>query len=184
MTITNNRYFLAIIPPSPIFDQALGYKNYFKDHYQTKASLNSPPHITLHMPFDWRADNENKLIESLQKITGTLTPASVTLNDFGVFPPRVIFIQVAPSEALEQLQHKLRLFCKRELGLFNADYKDRPFHPHITLAFRDLKKALFVKAWEEFMNKKFHAEFLADRIYLMKHDGEKWNVLRDFAMST
>jgi 2'-5' RNA ligase len=31
----------------------------------------------------------------------------------------------------------------------------RGFHPHITIAFRDLKKAVFYKAWEEYKSKLF-----------------------------
>ena len=58
-------YFLAIIPPSPFYDEALRLKHYFKDEYNSKASLNSPPHITLHMPFEWKEKKEEMLIEKL-----------------------------------------------------------------------------------------------------------------------
>ena len=44
-------YFIAIVPPSPIYEEAFEQKVYFKTKYNSKASLNSPPHITLHMPF-------------------------------------------------------------------------------------------------------------------------------------
>ena len=55
-------YFLAIIPPSPLYEEALELKNYFKENYQSKASLNSPPHITLHMPFQWKQEKEEDLV--------------------------------------------------------------------------------------------------------------------------
>ena len=51
-------YFIAIVPPSPIYDEALEQKEYFKAKYNSKASLNSPPHITLHMPFRWSEKEE------------------------------------------------------------------------------------------------------------------------------
>ncbi len=35
-------YFLAIVPPSPLYEEALALKHHFKDHYNSKASLNSP----------------------------------------------------------------------------------------------------------------------------------------------
>ena len=132
------------------------------------------------MPFDWRSDKENVLIESLIQFSSTLYSVPVVLKNFGCFPPQVIFIQVIPSEELNRLQSSLRQFCKKELGLFNADYKDLPFHPHLTVAFRDLKKPMFIKAWGEFKDKPFDASFSVDRICLLKHDGERWNLFQEF----
>jgi 2'-5' RNA ligase len=55
-------YFIAIIPPQPVFEETWQLKNHFKEHYQSKASLNSPPHITLHMPFEWKVEKEEMLV--------------------------------------------------------------------------------------------------------------------------
>ena len=38
-TAKEKLYFIAIIPPAPIYDEALEQKQYFKDHYKSKASL-------------------------------------------------------------------------------------------------------------------------------------------------
>jgi len=134
------------------------------------------------MPFEWRADKEENLVVSLEKISSQLPVTQVVLRGFGSFDPRVIFIHVEPSEALETLQRTLRKFCKEELGLFNADYRDLPFHPHITVAFRDLKREFYKKAWEEFREKSFTGSFLSDRIWLLKHDGKKWNPFHEFPL--
>ena len=67
-----NRYFIGIVPPFPIFEQVLEVKHYFRDHFQSKAALQSPPHITLHMPFDWKDKKEAELIDSLQKLSSSL----------------------------------------------------------------------------------------------------------------
>ncbi len=182
MAPQKNRYFIALLLPSPFNEQAVELKNYFKDQYRSKASLNSPPHITLHMPFEWRGDRENDLIESLKHFSKSLTSVEVKLENFGCFDPCVIFINVFPSQELNALQYQLRQFCKKELGLFNADYKDLPFHPLITLAFRDLKKPEFTKAWKEFSEKKFNGNFLANRLCLLKHKDGIWSVFKELEM--
>lgn len=174
------QYFIALIPPSPIYEEALEKKIYFKEHYNSKASLNSPPHITLHMPFRWKEKKENELVASVEEFTKTFDPIKVCLDNFSAFPPRVIFINVVKSEALDQLQRNIQRFCKKELNLFNANYKELAFHPHLTLAFRDLKKPNFKKAWEEFEKKEYKAEFIADRIALLKHNGKVWEVFKEF----
>jgi len=176
------QYFLAVVPPSPIYEEALAMKNFFKDHYNSKASLNSPPHITLHMPFRWREDKENDLVEKLELFKAKLQPFVLGLRNFNSFPPRVIFIDVVPNEKLIELQRKLMKFCKKELNLFNAEYKDQPFHPHLTLAFRDLKKSIYAEAWQEFSKKQYTAEFLVNSISLLKHSGRVWQPFKEIAL--
>lgn len=177
-------YFIALVPPSPIYEEALQFKQYFKDHYNSKASLNSPPHITLHMPFQWREDKETELMTHLEDFTGNFSPVRVGLENFSSFPPRVIFINVIKTPELEQLQKKLQQFCKKELNLFNANYKEQPFHPHITLAFRDLKKPNYHLAWKEFGVKEYRSEFTAKAITLLKHNGRVWQVHKDFQLNS
>ena len=110
----------------------------------------------------------------------TITPISVKLDNFSSFPPRVIFINVVMNKELEALQKNLQRYCKRVLNLFNSNYKELPFHPHLTVAFRDLKKPNYQRAWEEFKMKNFQAEFMADKIALLKHTGKVWEVHQEF----
>ncbi|HEY5746715.1 MAG TPA: 2'-5' RNA ligase family protein [Chryseolinea sp.] len=175
-------YFIAIIPPAPIYEVALEQKEYFKTHYNSKASLNSPPHITLHMPFKWKEREEDELRDQLLHFSRNTPAVPVKLENFSSFPPRVIFINVVLSQELDNLQKSLHRFCKRVLNLFNANYKELPFHPHVTLAFRDLKKPNYQRAWEEFQQKNFEAEFVADKMALLKHDGRVWKVYEEFKL--
>jgi 2'-5' RNA ligase len=177
-------YFIALIPPSPIYNEALEQKNYFKENYNSKASLNSPPHITLHMPFRWKEKKEDELIHTIEEFVRNFDPIKVCLDNFSAFPPKVIFINVVKSEALDHLQKSLQRFCKKELNLFNANYKEQPFHPHLTLAFRDLKKPNFKKAWDEFATKEYKAEFIADKIALLKHTSKIWQVYKEFNLES
>ena len=173
------QYFIALVPPSPLYDDALRFKNYFKEQYNSKASLNSPPHITLHMPFRWKEERENELVQALNQFSLGRESFKLQLLNFSAFPPRVIFIDVVQNELLFTLYKDLHRYCKRELNLFNASYKDQGFHPHMTLAFRDLKKPMFLKAWEEFQERKFSATFLIDKIVLLKHNGKIWEICKE-----
>jgi 2'-5' RNA ligase len=175
-------YFIAIIPPSPIFEQASELKNHFKQHYQSKAALNSPPHITLHMPFEWKVKKEEELVSKLSVFSKNKETLELELKNFGCFVPRVIYINVLESEVLRNSQRELHRFCKIELNIFNAQYKDLPFHPHVTLAFRDLKKPMFEKAWEEFKDREFSGFFIADHFTLLKQNGKVWELFKKFSL--
>ena len=178
------QYFIAIIPPPPIREETQALKEYFREKYHSKAALNSPPHITLHMPFLWNEDKEKKLITRLREFVHPFDPIKVCLDNYSSFPPRVIFLNVTESDALADFQQKLHRFFKRELDIFNANYQDRPFHPHLTLAFRDLKKNQFPLAWEEFSKKEYKAEFMADKIAILKHNGKTWDVLNELLLES
>jgi 2'-5' RNA ligase len=164
------KYFIAIIPPEPIATEIYKIKEYVHDQYKSKGSLNSPTHITLHMPFEW--EKEEKLVSTLKRFE--FEKFNIELNDFGCFEPRVIFVDVKKNESLNLLQSRLATFCKTELNLFNSQYRDLPFHPHVTIAFRDLKKPMFEAAWNEFKSRKYSAVFQCSRLSLMKHDGKFW----------
>jgi len=178
------QYFVAIVPPSPVYEEALIQKEYFRDHYQSKASLNSPPHITLHMPFRWKEEKELTLVKKLEDFAGGFRPFRIQLDKYAAFPPRVIFMNVVRSPELDKLYLELKRFCKRELNLFNADYKEQPFHPHLTLAFRDLKKPNFERAWEEFSQREYNRSFTVGRVTLLKHTGKIWEAFKDFELPT
>jgi 2'-5' RNA ligase len=178
------QYFVGIIPPSPVYEEALALKQYFKETYGSKAALNSPPHITLHMPFMWNQEKEKRLITQLQGFSSQYDPIKICLDNFSSFPPRVIFINVTESDALAKLQKNLHRFFKQELDVFNANYRELPYHPHLTLAFRDLKKSQYTLAWQEFSKKEFKAEFMMDKISLLKHNGKSWDVLKEFPLES
>lgn len=175
-------YFIAIVPPDPIYKDVTGMKQYFAEEYHAKAALRSPPHITLHMPFKFKEEKEERIFKVLEKVATSNQPVDLVLHGFGAFKPRVIFINIEESEALARLHDDLKKEMKLSLNIFNAEYKDRGFHPHLTLAFRDLKKSDFFEAWKEFEEKAYHAEFVMDRITLLKHNGKSWDRYKDLEM--
>ncbi len=178
-----NRYFVALVPPAPIRDAIHQYKLRMQDAFGSHAALRSPPHLTLHMPFEWRSDKEGNLVQSIAGLARTLSPVNVSLHGFGSFPPRVIFVHVDASPELMALQKSVRRHCRTHLGLLHSDYQDLPFHPHITVGFRDLKKEAFIKAWTEFQALPFDHTFSATSLCLLRHNGSVWEefVTTDFA---
>lgn len=175
-----SRYFIAMVPPSPVLEEVLWLKNYFKQKYKCRAALNSPPHITLYKPFLWNDNEEDFLLSSMNNFAVTCQPMTVELSDFSSFAPKVIFINVLKNEGLDNLQTALYQFCKEKLALPSTEYTSRSFHPHLTIAFRDLKKSIFEQAWLEFKEREFKASFTFDKLSLLKHNGNLWELYKDF----
>ena len=184
MLVHEQKYFVALIPPEPLRSKLQGIKERIGTDYHTRAALRSPPHITLHMPFLWSERKEHKLTEALSAFALKRESLNISLNGFSSFPPRVVFIAVEHNEVLIDLQFQLFRYCKTNLNIFNANYKDRPFHPHITLAFRDLKKEKFDVLWQEIEHEPFQATFVASTITLLKHDRRQWNEYANFQLGS
>ncbi|WP_109831694.1 2'-5' RNA ligase family protein [Reichenbachiella versicolor] len=173
-------YFIAIVPEAPLYEELMWQKRFVADHFQSKAALNSPPHITLHMPFKWRSDREGPLLEKLTEFHFSGSSFEIQLKNFDFFEPRVVFIDVIENPVLRSLFTELSKHIRKELKLVNADYKSRGFQPHVTIAFRDLKKPKFFEAKDYFDRQVFEARFFVDGFWILKHDGRKWNPFRFF----
>ncbi len=173
-------YFIAIIPSEPLASELMQLKEYFRDHYNSKASLNSPPHITLHMPFRWKDQRKEELWGGLTEVAHESESFTVELQNFNAFAPRVIFVDVLKNPALEKLQQAVSQMGRRKLKLDTGNYKGQAFHPHITLAFRDLRKPMFREAWSDFSQRSFTGNFKADHLVLLKHSGKNWEVHERF----
>tara|TARA_R110002096_G_scaffold419780_2_gene624591 strand:- start:11 stop:595 length:585 start_codon:yes stop_codon:yes gene_type:complete len=179
-TMKEALYFLAIIPDSKTCDDIMSFKEMSANLFASKAALRSPPHITLHMPFKWKESKEEILLQKLSAFQFENFAFKVCLRGFDGFAPKVIFVDVEENELLGQLQKELVTHVRKELYILNADYKDRPFHPHITVAFRDLRKTRFEEAKAHFSAIKYESTFEVNGFHLLKHDGKKWNDYRFF----
>lgn len=177
----HQKYFLAIVPPEHLLSQIQDLKKSIYEEYGTKGALRSPGHITLHMPFSWEEDKEDKLITSLQNFSFE-KEFQIILSGFSCFEPRVVFINVLENDSLFQMQQQLVRYTKQNLQLFNQSDDMRGFHPHITIAFRDLKKPMFYKVWEEYKYKIFDATFTCKDICVLKHLNDKWEVYKTFSL--
>lgn len=169
-------YFIALIPPDPILEKFWNLKQDAFERFGCKAALNSPPHITLHMPFRYRLDREAELLACLAQFSEKQTMLEVETLGWATFPPKVLYIEVQKSEPLTQMQANLHRTMKVDLGRFNSNYKDQVFHPHITIAFRDLRKRLLVEAFHHFSKIDVEAKWISENMSLLKHNGSHWEI--------
>lgn len=174
------RYFVALVPPEPYFTEAFVLKKEVEDRFGSKAALRSPPHITLQMPFRYKEQKEAKIFEALASFGKRFHPFAINQQGFGFFEPRVVFINVEKSTELEQMQKEMLRHLRKALNIDSSDYKNRGFHPHMTIAFRDLKKEAFYEALEHFSSKELNWTWTATELALLKHNGEAWEVLKTF----
>jgi 2'-5' RNA ligase len=170
--MSSNRYFIAVIVPPPFLEEIESIKSELREKHGLKGALRSPAHITLHRPFEWKISKSGELLDKLSEFSFN-AKFNIELKNFAFFEPRVIYVDVRPEPSLIQLHEKLASFAKKELGLFNEAEDLRGFHPHVTIAFRDLKKRDFPVVKHEFKNRSFNANFPYSGFSLLRLK-EKW----------
>ena len=171
-----NMYFIALVAPEEIDQQVLKWKNLFKERYECSVALKSPAHITIVPPFWMNEELENDLINSIHAFSITKTKFEITLQNFAAFQPKVIFVDVVKNKMLNDLYQSFVDFIISQ-DKFPIKKEDRPFHPHVTLATRDLYKKAFQEAWEIFSKKKYEALWIFNGISLLRHNKKNWDVI-------
>ena len=166
-------YFIAIEIPSPLKEEIISLKTNFIKKYGARHALNSPPHITLKMPMRIENEKEVLLVRSLADACLKINRNSYKLKGISSFPPRTVFIDVESSDWLKRTREIIQ--DAMEKGEFSK--QDGPFHPHVTLMTRDLKKTAYKQAMNDLKNVRFDRDLRADVITLFKHDGKQWNSL-------
>ncbi len=172
-------FFIAILPSIEIQDAVNDFKQEAARLFDSKKALTSPPHITLVPPFKWKEDKILKLKKTLSAFAEKQKIINLELNGFDAFEPHVVFIDVIKNELLISLQKNLVHFLTDEINLV-SDRPKREYHPHMTIAFKDLKAAIFPKAIAHFSKIEFKRKFEVDRIVLLEHRDKRWQVDQSF----
>ena len=178
--MSKNLFFIALLPPKEVQQVANEIKHHFAEVYHSRAALKSPPHITLQPPFKWEQKKLNDLKQLLHNFTQSRSPIPMTLDGFAAFRPRVIYINVLKTTELLKVQQELKTTLESCLGIVHQPSQHRSFSPHLTVGFRDLTKANFYLAWQEFKERQLHFQFNVPQLTLLQHNGKSWYIESEF----
>ncbi|RYY89488.1 MAG: 2'-5' RNA ligase family protein [Chitinophagaceae bacterium] len=168
-------YYAALVLPPELNERILPMKQWMREHYGCKVGLKSPAHITLLPPFWMNPGLENELRADMNNFCATQTAFNICTSGFSAFRPRTLFIDVVVDEPLKSLKRACDAWF-RPLEQYGIKIENRPFHPHITIATRDLHKAAFAEAWMHFKDQEFDECWAATEVSILKHNGQRWDV--------
>ncbi len=171
-------YFIALVLPSPADQSIRSFKEWMKDRFGCVKALRSPAHITLVPPF-WLPENREAVLLTLfHDFTAGTGMLPVWLDGFSHFGKRVLFIEVKQQDVLNKLQGQvMKHFTCGLPGVVKTE--KRPFHPHVTIAARDMRPAVFAQAWEHFSKLPFSEEVFLRSIHILKLFPEGWQVIAE-----
>jgi 2'-5' RNA ligase len=172
-------YFIALVPHNSLSDEIRKVKEQMRDQFGAGHALKSPAHITLQRPFKRNPSEEGKMCSTLRSFALKEKPFTLNLSGYGAFVPRVIFIKIVDPDPVRFMHRRLRDILVAGLD-FGRDEIMNDVQPHITVATRDLNREAFAEAWPLFMEEEFTGQFEVNSIFLLKHNGIDWDILREF----
>jgi 2'-5' RNA ligase len=177
-------YFIAVIPPREIADEVTAFKQVFADQYQSKAALRSPAHITLVSPFKVGEAQYDDLLTWFSCLEPPVSKFGQELKDFGMFANKrpVIFINPILNGSLPALQKWVEEEAIAAKFVPPHSQPQRDFHPHMTVAFKDLLPHRFREAWPFFAQKSYDRMFEVSDIHLLQHDGKEWKSIANIRL--
>jgi 2'-5' RNA ligase len=175
-------YLTAILPPALLAEEIDDIRKEISEKYKIYAALKPPVHITLYRPLRIPSAQEKNLIQLLKPVSFMHNPFEQKLQNFDSFNNKTLFIHCVKQPMLNNLQKDVSaVYHKNKLDP-EENKSSSAFHPHITIAFRDVSREIFIPLWAEFKNRKLKRSFTIDRFTLLRHDGKQWQPLEDFLL--
>jgi 2'-5' RNA ligase len=172
-------FFIAAVPPQPLFDELNELRKSIAARYQATKALRIVPHITLKAPFKLHFSLYEQWLEAFQSLSFSVQPFDVMFEKFNAFKKRkspVLFLEPLYTESLFQLQKDLLRQLKALPFMIEFSSNEYEFHPHLTMAYRDLTYDNFHVLWNEVKNQTFERSFRLEELSLLEHDSQKWNI--------
>jgi 2'-5' RNA ligase len=174
-------FFIAALPREDIQQEVTRFKQDCERLFHASHALKTPPHLTLIPPFTWPRTRLGELANALDDFALSQSELEIELRGFDCFKPKVIFIDVVVNQRLKDLQSSL--FHHLEKSVRFVDERSNRFHPHVTIAHRDLNPAVFPPAWAYFSKIEYRRTFQLDRITLLEHVRGRWEMFEEYYFS-
>ena len=161
------KWFFAILPPHSISAEIIAFQEELKEQYGFEHALKTPPHLTIIPPFQSEFHPLEQFCKQLE--SERFDPFVIQLDGFEAFPPRVIFVDVARNELLNQFAKQVKAIFVSAKLVPNKGEK-HAFAPHITLANRDLTNKTFKLIFPAFKPRAYQASFEVKSLYLLSFE--------------
>lgn len=170
-------FYFSILLPGDLSTRVKAFQLDFARRFQSERALRQWPHITVIPPFKMALSRFQQLEDRVQEVQVKSDKFTIDLKDFGAFPKRVIFIEPVFQPQLFVLNERLN---EKIEDIIDSQRDYREYHPHVTLAYRDLSEDHFEAAWKEYSRMKFEASFSVSSVFLMKMEEGRWKVEKEY----
>lgn len=168
-------HFIGVLPPSGI-ERVVSSDRKWTERYGCRSGHSTPVHVTLVPPFS-STKSTDEIKDILKGILPLLSPFSSSVDGYGSFGNRTIYLRVLPSKEWDNLSKTLTKGLKAMGERVKIDNK--PLTPHLTVANRDIPPEHFSFILQQLSSHSITAPFLVERVALFHREGRLWRVIED-----
>jgi len=158
-------YLLVVHPNEHVHQQVLEEKKSFFNAYKEKSTFKTNSHIIV-SKFWAKETMEETMIRWMQRIIGTQQSFSVSLNNYGGFPPHTVYLRVQDHQPFQQLANSLRV-VDQYVQSNDCPPMQLVRNPHVSVA-KKLPENVYEKAILDYAPKSFHASFEVTQLVLLR----------------
>jgi 2'-5' RNA ligase len=177
-TYKQHFYFIAIIPPEPIYSEIKDFQRHVVEKYNSKEAFRRPSHATLIAPFQISELHEEALKSFIANFSSKQSPIELAIDGFGSFTTGVIYAAFVEDERLKKIQKELSLSFFKRFKIVDGSRPNYRFNAHMTIAFKDLSPLVFPDAWGEFKDKLYRRKWMLKDICLLRHNFTQWEIIK------
>ncbi|PWS31434.1 2'-5' RNA ligase family protein [Pedobacter paludis] len=174
-----NLFLVCLIPPASIVEDVDVIRNEIADQFNVRESLKRPAHITLYNPVKLSSQEQEEIFFNKLDEVVFASPFTQVLKNFSSFPPHTVFIDVEHSDGIMNIQAEINKALKSLLFLEKTNQPK--FNPHLTVAFKDVKPAVFPLIMDEYKERKFKRSFEVSGFSVYKHIDKRWQPFKEYA---
>ena len=115
-----------------------------------------------------------------RSIADKTKPFQIEFTGYGCFKNSVIYMDMVVSSQIENLYREWRTALETGMPHLLKRYPDRPYHPHLTLAHRDVSPEVFKLMWEYYKEREHKTSVTFRSFGILHQQPAKWVVEEEF----
>ena len=177
-------HFIGVLLPEDITLTLEDCRRYMREAYGCKSGHATPIHVTLVPPF--QLPDEYSTEDLARAIEDDVLPKGLGftghIDNFDAFGDRTLFANVVKDEKWTALRDAV--YSAVVMAAPGCTKKDsRPFHPHISVANRDIPAGVMTDALQVMNELNLAEDFPVDNITIFERQNGKWVSAVEFELN-
>lgn len=171
-----DRFFVAVMADESLAARIETFRAWARETLGCRSGQRTPPHVTLVPPFALPPGSLDGLVSVLTAAALAAVPFVARVEGFNSFGERTLFARVVPGPDWDSLRDVVYGVASSQRPVLAARFPHPrvPFHPHLTIANRDIPPGSARAALSELRARGFSAEMPVDHIALLQFEGGAW----------
>lgn len=180
-----DRFFVAVMADRALAGQIEAFRAWARETLGCRSGQRTPPHVTLVPPFVLPLGSLDGLEAALSAAALAGIPFIARVEGFDSFGERTLFARVVPGPDWDALRDRVYVAASDQGPelVTRFPHPRVPFHPHLTIANRDIPPGSARVALAELRARGLSAQMPVDHLALLRFEEGAWRETVRYTLS-